>query len=164
MGLKRKYFWLDIQTTLNQHNRARLLIVRWSQFANWFFGGSQKEKEDKLESVQCEELKSLLRDAIQFFSLTHSSSRRLKLQVASRMTTSSSTVCCVVCYSWDVGGVETSFFGHAQDYRLSQQSALPCAGEVVLCLYSFYFSFIFQVDGDIESYMVRFYSAHVCIG
>lgn len=129
------------------------------------FSEGAKKNEDKRESVQCEELKSLLRDAIQFFSLTHSSSRRLKLQVASRMTASSSTtVCCVVCYSWDVGGVETSFFGCAQDYRLSQQSALPCAGEVVLCLYSFYFSFTFQVDGDIESYMVRFYSAHVCIG
>lgn len=91
--------------------------------------------------MQCEELERLLRDAIQFFSRTHSSSRRLKLQVASRMTTSSSTVCCVVCYSWDVGGVETSFFGYAQDYRLSQQSALPCAGDVVLCLYSFFLYF-----------------------
>lgn len=24
--------------------------------------------------------------------------------------------------TWDVGGVETSFFGYAQDYRLSQQA------------------------------------------
>lgn len=38
------------------------------------------------------------------------------------MTTSPKFGCVrCACYSLDVGGVETSFFGYAQDYRLSQQ-------------------------------------------